>query len=208
MTENKPGPAKFAEPVGPAGQDTVEHKPMRPGDERVGPTKVVEEPAGYDYPPTDRIPVPGDLSTDRTDAEHDRTDAERDRTNADRRDGHAEDRPAAPVEAADIAEPAVPSEPVAAPVTGSTETSATAGLFEEGAVNRFRDRWRELQSGFVDDPAQAVRGADELVDEIMRELAERRHNLEEQWRDGPGDTEELRGVIREYRAFFNQLLNA
>jgi hypothetical protein len=186
MTENKTGPAR-------ADDNLAEN--------RSGPTRVVEEPTGYDHPPTDRIPVPGDLSADRTNAERDRTDP-------DRLDDHVEDPRPTPVEAADIAEPAGPGTPDAAPLTGATESPGAVGLFEEDAVNRFRDRWRELQSGFVDDPAQAVRGADELVDEIMRELAERRQNLEEQWRDGAGDTEELRVAIQEYRAFFNQLLNA
>jgi hypothetical protein len=199
MTENKHGPARVAD------EDLVgyENKP--------GSAKVVEEPTGYDHPPTDRIPVPGDLSADRTD----RTDTERDRTGADRLDDQVDDPRPTPVEAADIAEPAEPARPfepvdeqVVEPVTGPTESPADAGLFEESEANRFRDRWRELQAGFVDDPTQAVRGADELVDEIMRELAERRQHLEGQWRDGPGDTEELRVVIREYRAFFNQLLNS
>jgi hypothetical protein len=81
-------------------------------------------------------------------------------------------------------------------------------FFDESVVSRFRDRWRALQADFVDDPARAVRNADELVDEIIHELAERKQNLEHQWRDGPGDTEELRVAIREYRSFFNQLLNA
>lgn len=81
-------------------------------------------------------------------------------------------------------------------------------FFEDGTVSGFRDRWRELQVSFVDDPAQAVRGAGELVDEIMRELAERKRRLDEHWRGGETDTEELRVAIQEYRAFFNQLLDA
>lgn len=98
---------------------------------------------------------------------------------------------------------AVTEELPAAPVAATG-----AGFFAEGAVDRFRDRWRELQAGFVDDPATAVRNADELIDEIMRELAERKQNLEGRWRGAPGDTEELRVAIQEYRSFFNQLLNA
>ena len=83
-----------------------------------------------------------------------------------------------------------------------------AGFFDGGDVTRFQERWRELQSDFVDDPARAVRSADDLVDEIIRELAQRKQGLEEQWRDRPDDTEELRVAMREYRSFFNQLLNA
>jgi hypothetical protein len=177
--------------------------------------KLVEEPTGYDHPPTDRIPVPGDLSDGQTTFE---TRPE------DRLDESAEPIELGP--ASETAEPIEDREPVtdtAEPVTdttepeadtprehdtGAVETPAGVGVFEDGAVGRFRDRWRDLQAGFVDDPAQAVRNADELVDEIMRELAERKHSIEEQWRDGPGDTEELRVAIQEYRSFLNQLLNA
>lgn len=90
----------------------------------------------------------------------------------------------------------------------ATKSEPATVFFDESVVSRFRDRWRALQADFVDDPARAVRNADELVDEIIHELAERKQNLEHQWRDGPGDTEELRVAIREYRSFFNQLLNA
>jgi len=177
-----------------------------------GPARVVEEPAGYDRAPTERIPVPGDLSADRTRPEPTEKRAE---------DSRPEPVAAAPTldsaesvtgrteSVTDPGEPLTDSvEPTPAPAARSAAPPADAGLFGEDAVDRFRDRWRDLQSGFVDDPAQAVRGADELVDEMMRELAEHRRQLAEQWRDGPGDTEELRVVIREYRVFFNQLLNA
>jgi len=111
-----------------------------------------------------------------------------------------------PADTADFAEPEPAAEPV--PVAGATaESGAVAGerpadeeLFAEDAVHGFRERWREVQAGFVDDPAQAVRDANELVDEIMRELAEHKHRLEAGLRD-QSDTEQLRVVIREYRAF-------
>jgi hypothetical protein len=162
----------------------------------------VEEPAGYDRTPTDRIPVAGDLP--------DSQDRPRPPVDESEMDGRREPKPFA--DAAELPEPVGRDEPVGEPVAVTEElpagTPAGTGFFAEGAVDRFRDRWRELQAGFVDDPAQAVRGADELVDEIMRELAERKQNLEGRWRDAPGDTEELRVAIQEYRSFFNQLLNA
>jgi len=159
--------------------------------------RVVEEPAGFDHPATERIPVPGDLSDDRTDIERpDEAAGER-----------VETVPAAePVDRIERDEPV--TEPTGMPVTGSVEPRTAQGFFAEDTVNRFRDRWRELQAGFVDDPERAVQGADELVDEIMRELAERKQNLGQQWRDGEHDTEELRVAIQEYRSFLNQLLNA
>lgn len=99
------------------------------------------------------------------------------------------------------------------PVTSAetVETPAVepaAGFFDEGSVSRFRDRWRELQADFVDDPARAVRSADELVDEAIHELAERKRGLAGRWQDGQNDTEKLRVAMREYRSFFDQLLNA
>jgi hypothetical protein len=199
-----------------------------------GPVRV-EEPAGFDNPPTDRIPVPGDLSDRRMDAEplERRADGPRDDVtepnddslkprddlaepyddSLEPRNDLAEPRDDSLEPRDDLAEPVTdPVEPVAAPVpapsTGSAGPRAATTLFDDGAADGFRNRWRELQAGFVDDPAQAVRAADELVDEIMRELAERRRSLGDQWRDGPADTEELRVVIQEYRAFFNQLLNS
>jgi len=219
---------------------------------RSGPVRV-EEPAGFDNPPTERIPVPGDLSDRRTDVDQPATPADEAREPrpadaAEPRDDSAEpydtttepyddslksrDDFAEPYDDSlkprdDLAEsyddsreprddlvepvtdPVEPLEaPVAAPVTGSGGSPATTTLFDDSAADGFRNRWRELQADFVDDPAQAVRAADELVDEIMRELAERRQHLGDQLRDGAGDTEELRVAIQEYRTFFNQLLNS
>jgi hypothetical protein len=197
--------------------------------------RTFEEPAGYDYAPTERIPVPGDLSEE----DPGRHDHEPLPDEPRESDGPAPaTETAEPIEDGEAAtetvgepatawgesetsvrepetsvselEPAV-SEPAVAtgePVAGSVDPSADEGFFENGAAGRFRDRWRELQADFVDDPAQAVRNANDLVDEIMSELAERKHRIDEQWRDGGGDTEELRVVIQEYRSFLNQLLNA
>jgi hypothetical protein len=89
-----------------------------------------------------------------------------------------------------------------------------AVLFGGDEVERFRDRWRELQADFVDDPMQAVQGADQLIDEVMRTLtdifAQHKQELESEWQGGgtAGETEELRVALRRYRSFFDQLLNA
>lgn len=94
--------------------------------------------------------------------------------------------------------------------TQRTADQATAGrhvrdtedgaLFDGDAVTALRARWRELQADFVDDPMRAVRGADELVDEVMRTLAERKKQLSGQWQGSEqGDTEELRLALRKYR---------
>lgn len=82
-------------------------------------------------------------------------------------------------------------------------------LFGADTATVFRTRWREVQADFVDDPARAVRGADELVDEVLKQLSEtlakHKHGLEGGWQDR-GETEELRVALRKYRSFFDQLL--
>lgn len=167
-------------------------------------TDRVEEPVGYDHMPTERIPAQGDFVKD--DAEP--LPAE------ERPVDRIEDRPgdsAEPVGDWEELPPADAEEPLSdtpEPVNAVAEPAGDTTLFDDGDTTRFQNRWRDLQADFVDDPAQAVRGADELVDEVLRELAERKHNLEGRWRDGDDDTEELRVAMREYRSLFNQLLNA
>ncbi|MFE5899728.1 hypothetical protein ACFQ67_20340 [Streptomyces sp. NPDC056488] len=75
----------------------------------------------------------------------------------------------------------------------------------------YRERWREVQGRFVDDPREAVHSADELVADVMKTLAaafaEHKQTLEGQWSEGrEADTEALRVALREYRSFFNRLL--
>src|SRR6185503_7664344 len=45
-------------------------------------------------------------------------------------------------------------------------------LFDDKVDHDFRDRWREIQTGFVDEPRHAVERADELVAELMQRLAQ------------------------------------
>ncbi|RJQ81819.1 hypothetical protein D5S17_04405 [Pseudonocardiaceae bacterium YIM PH 21723] len=83
-------------------------------------------------------------------------------------------------------------------------------LFSEGELDRFRGRWQDIQTGFVDDPHRAVQEADELVANVINTLAttfaEHKGVLEDQWRQGEPATEELRVALRRYRAFFDELL--
>ncbi|MEV7099149.1 hypothetical protein AB0M80_40620 [Amycolatopsis sp. NPDC051045] len=100
---------------------------------------------------------------------------------------------------------------------GDVETPAQSGgdvetqrLIDEEKVTGFRDRWQNVQVGFVDDPKQAVRQADELVAAVISALAttfaEHKSELESQWQQGEPATEELRIALRRYRSFFDQLL--
>lgn len=55
-------------------------------------------------------------------------------------------------------------------------------LFADGVDWDFRNRWRDIQTGFVDEPRSAVEQADQLVAQLMQSLAqnfsEQRKNLE------------------------------
>ena len=78
-------------------------------------------------------------------------------------------------------------------------------------MERFRVRWSEIQTGFVDEPRQAVEHADSLVAETMKRMAEvfasQRAELEHQWDRGADvSTEDLRQTLRRYRSFFDRLL--
>jgi hypothetical protein len=85
-------------------------------------------------------------------------------------------------------------------------------LFDERVDHDFRDRWREIQTGFVDEPRRTVEQADELVAELMQRLAqsfsEQRSNLEHQWdASDQVSTEDLRVALTRYRSFFERLLS-
>ena len=87
-----------------------------------------------------------------------------------------------------------------------------APLFTSEASEDFRSRWDTVQIGFVDDPGQAVRQADELVAQVMKSLAEsfagERAQLESQLEQSDSaSTENLRMALRRYRSFFQRLLS-
>jgi hypothetical protein len=107
----------------------------------------------------------------------------------------------------DIETPAASGGDVETPSGGDVETPE---LIDEEKITGFRDRWQNVQTGFVDDPKQAVRQADELVAAVISALAttfaEHKSELESQWQQGEPATEELRIALRRYRSFFDQLL--
>ena len=101
------------------------------------------------------------------------------------------------------------------PSTTNRDENAQADaspLFPAGEATSFRARWSEVQTGFVDEPRQAVEQADGLVAEMMQRLAtvfaDERGKLEEQWSRGDDiSTEDLRVALRRYRSFFDRLLS-
>ena len=85
-------------------------------------------------------------------------------------------------------------------------------LFAPEVVQDYRSRWTSLQTSFVDEPRRAVQQADELVAEVIKSLAstfsDERGKLEGQWDQGDKvSTEDLRLVLRRYRAFFDRFLS-
>ena len=85
-------------------------------------------------------------------------------------------------------------------------------LFSPEEAGDLRNKWDAIQGGFVDEPRRAVQEADSLVATAMKSLAEQfasqRSTLEGQWdRGGDVSTEDLRLVLRRYRAFFGRLLS-
>jgi hypothetical protein len=95
---------------------------------------------------------------------------------------------------------------------------------------RYVESWREVQAGFVDDPAAAVGDADRLVAKVMSErgypmddfeqraddisvdhpqVVERyrsAHGIAAKNEEGKATTEDLRQALQHYRALFEELL--
>ena len=97
-----------------------------------------------------------------------------------------------------------------------SDAEPLAPLFQAQEAHDFRASWDRVQSGFVDDPQQAVHQADELVAQVMNTLAEsfanERSKLESQLesqldQSDHASTEDLRVALRRYRSFFQRLLS-
>ena len=94
----------------------------------------------------------------------------------------------------------------------STRDEKPSPLLAEDREKDFRARWQNIQTEFVDEPRHAVEQADELVAEIMQQLAQsfsdQRSRLESEWgHSDRASTEDLRLALRRYRSFFDRLLS-
>ncbi|WFE52122.1 hypothetical protein [Micromonospora sp. WMMD1155] len=93
---------------------------------------------------------------------------------------------------------------------GSTVATAAATLLDTDTAQGFRDRWRDVQLRFVDDPHAAAGEAQSLVEEAIQALssalAAQKTTLGG-WQDaGSADTEQLRMAVRNYRDFLDRVL--
>jgi len=93
-----------------------------------------------------------------------------------------------------------------------SEDESLDPLFSPEVARTFRASWDAVQIGFVDDPKQAVRKADELVRQVLENLTQtfstERGALEgETDRGEQASTENLRVALRRYRSFLQRLLS-
>ncbi|MFG3557713.1 hypothetical protein ACGGAQ_25365 [Micromonospora sp. NPDC047557] len=93
---------------------------------------------------------------------------------------------------------------------GSTVAAEPATLLDGDTAQGFRDRWRDVQLRFVDDPHAAAGEAQALVEEAIQALASAlaaQKNTLGGWQDaGSADTEQLRMAVRNYRDFLDRVL--
>ncbi|MFC0031772.1 hypothetical protein ACFFMM_19810 [Micromonospora chaiyaphumensis] len=97
----------------------------------------------------------------------------------------------------------------ARPTPGAVPADA-ATLFAPETAQDFRDRWRDVQLRFVDDPRAAVGEAQSLVEEAIEALSaalrEQKTKLGGWQESGSSDTEQLRVAVRGYRDFLDRVL--
>jgi hypothetical protein len=133
-------------------------------------------------------------------------------------DASAED--ASTEEASAAAEPAdVPPAPVAEPSADTTpadiapaaetpvavSADALLGSLDAGDI---RNRFLDIQAGFIDEPRQAVEEAGRFVDDLLRQVADALQQQRGQLAGATDEasTEDLRVALRAYRQFVDRLL--
>jgi hypothetical protein len=107
-----------------------------------------------------------------------------------------------------VAVAAVP-EPVTTAAAGPATTAGAAGsatLFPDAETQPLRDRWRDIQLRFVDDPKASTAEAASLVDETIEKLTTALREHRGSLAGGGDDTEALRVELRSYRDILDRLL--
>ena len=104
--------------------------------------------------------------------------------------------------------PAESPAPAAAELKPGDVAVAPVAFLTDDKVQDLRQRWREAQFGFVDDPRQAAEDVrslvNEAIDTVTASLAGQRDALGTELGD---DTEQYRATVRRCRALFDRLLN-
>jgi hypothetical protein len=73
-------------------------------------------------------------------------------------------------------------------------------------VAAIRNRFIDIQAGFVDEPRQAVEEAGRFVDDLVQQVADALRQQRGQLAGPEGSTEDLRLALRAYRQFVDRLL--
>jgi hypothetical protein len=196
-----------------SGVDSTELDRDRAEDDRTfgGPTfpESALAPAAFGAATMGGAAAAAAMAANRTDT---RTDAEvvDERADADRVgvDGIGDDR--TPDEVAVVADTA-DEEPTEL-MPGQVDAEPVTALIAVEAAQGFRDRWREVQLRFVDDPrgaaGEAQGLAEEAADALVAALDAIRSDLGG-WEATEGaDTEHLRVVVRRYRDFLDRVLQS
>lgn len=93
----------------------------------------------------------------------------------------------------------------------AAENQGAVTLIAPDRAQGYRGRWNELKGEFVDEPRRAVRGANELVGEVLDELEglfrRQREELERGLDSEQTSTEDLRQALSRYGSFFDRLLS-
>jgi hypothetical protein len=91
---------------------------------------------------------------------------------------------------------------------GDAPAAAVTAIWSDDSARDLRDRWREAQLSFVDDPQKAADDIRTLVSETVEALTSALASHHEQLNSWPDnrDTEQYRMVVQRYRAFFERLM--
>ncbi|MEU8273607.1 hypothetical protein ACFYOK_00515 [Microbispora bryophytorum] len=204
-TTDADGTSRFREPYEQAGDDVLT-SPQTGGRHTAEGDRLVADGRADDFTEPGTRPAPSDDDvTGAYDAYGDDADRdpETDGTGHTRNGVTAVDT-ATSEDATTPATPATAGAAVDGPVNypATTAASGTASFLDE----TLDSRWREVKTGFVDDPRQSVEQADALVEEALSALTSRRQALLDQWKDNErGDTEALRLALHEYHALLAHL---
>ena len=175
-----------ADPDGPRGESVV----TEPGEPRDDPDPAAEDAVAEDADAEEVVAeevVAEEAVAEEADAEAESADV-----------------PPAPV-----AEPSADTTPADTAVVAATPVAADAdallGSLDAGDI---RNRFLDIQAGFIDEPRQAVEEAGRFVDDLVRQVAD---VLQQQRGQLAGATEEastedLRLALRAYRQFVDRLL--
>jgi hypothetical protein len=177
-----------AAPEGPRGETVV----TEPGEPRDDP-----DPA----PPAEDASTEDASTEDATAEDASAEDASAEEASA---DAEPADVPPAPV-----AEPSADTTPAdiapAAETPVAVSADALLGSLDAGDI---RNRFLDIQAGFIDEPRQAVEEAGRFVDDLLRQVADALQQQRGQLAGATDEasTEDLRVALRAYRQFVDRLL--